>query len=136
LVTALRIVCGGSVVSTRSILAQDESEFPFVRSSSAMMTAFNSADNGRPTHLMSDALDVFLAAYSALGLPNVQADRSLQVAEARNAEVHGDDQPYAPLYLLSGAATDSLPKMLDDAERVMRRAVLVVLEEHARFKLP
>jgi hypothetical protein len=26
--------------------------------------------------------------------------------EARNAEVHGDDQPYAPLYLLSGATTD------------------------------
>jgi hypothetical protein len=56
--------------------------------------------------------------------------------EARNAEVHGDDQPYVPLCLLSGAATDSLPKMLDDAERVMRRAVLVVLEEHARSKLP
>jgi hypothetical protein len=209
LITALRIVCGGSVVSTRTMLAQDESEFPFLPSSSAMMTAFNSADNDRPTYLMSDALDVFLATYSALRLPDVQADRSLQVAirrlvlagsrnedsdrlvdlmisaealfikrsnlaqdmakkvkimtgaatllaggpqlqagadelrilmktmyEARNAEVHGDEQPYAPLYLLSGAATDSLPKMLDDAERVMRRAVLVVLEEHARAKLP
>ena len=56
--------------------------------------------------------------------------------EARNAEIHGDGEPYGPLYLLSGAATDSLPKMLDDAERVMRRAVLIVLEDYARPKQP
>jgi hypothetical protein len=209
LVTALRIVCGGSVVSTRSMLAQDENEFPILPGATAMMSAFNSADNDRPTYLMPDMLDGFLATYSALDLPAVRADRSLQVAirrlvlagsrsedgdrlidlmisaealfiqrsslprdmakkikimagvadllagdpqlkagidelkilmkamyEARNAEIHGDGEQYEPLYLLSGAATHSLPKMLDDAERVMRRAIMVVLQEHARPMLP
>ena len=209
LVTALRIVCGGSVVSTRSMFAQAEDEFPILPGATAILTAFNSADSDRPTYLMSDALDVFRATYTALGRPDVQADRSLQVAirrlvlagsrnedsdrlidlmisaealfikrsnlprrtekkdklmdgaatllagdpqlqagadelriliktmyEARNAEVHGDGQPYAPLYLLSGTTTNSLRKMLDDAERVMRRAVLVVLDEHTRPEQP
>jgi hypothetical protein len=201
LVTAIRLVCGGSVVTTRSMLAQSDDEFPIVPSYTAIHSAFDSADNERPTLLMTDALDQFRAAYIALGSPHVEADQSLQVAirrlvlagsrntdsdrlidlsvsaealfikranlprgtkgdkiaagaanllaavselnansvetvmkalyQARNAEIHGDGQPYAPLYLVSGSPATSLREMLNDAERIMRRAVLLVLSTDA-----
>jgi hypothetical protein len=201
LVTALRLVCGGSVVTTRSMLAQSDDEFPIVPSYTAIHSAFDSADNERPTLLMTDALDQFRAAYIALGSPHVEADQSLQVAirrlvlagsrntdsdrlidlsvsaealfikranlpngtkgdkiaagaanllaavselnansvetvmkalyQARNAEIHGDGQPYAPLYLVAGSPATSLSEMLNDAERIMRRAVLLVLSTDA-----
>jgi hypothetical protein len=83
LITALRIVCGGSVVSTRSMFAQADTEFPIVLGASAILTAFDSADNNRPTYLLTDRLDEFRVTYTALGLPDVQADRSLQTAIRR-----------------------------------------------------
>jgi hypothetical protein len=63
LITALRIVCGGSVVATRSMFAQADDEFPVVQGVSASLTAFDSADNGRPTVLSAAALDAFRATY-------------------------------------------------------------------------
>lgn len=204
LITALRIVCGGSVVSTRSMFAQAHTEFPIVLGASAVLTAFDSADNDRPTYLLTDKLDDFRTTYTALGLPDVKADRTLQTAirrlvfagsrsadadrlldlmmaaealfikradpsgrtitkgdkvadaaavlldsdphlnatadairafmtttsRARNAEVHGDGQPYAHLHLLDGTPTNSMPLFLGDAEKIMRRAVYAVLAEY------
>ena len=202
LITALRVVCGGSVVATRSMFAQADGEFPIVQGVSAIMNAFDRADNDRPTYLMTDALDAFKGTYMALSLPGVQADRSLQVAlrrlvfagsrsldtdrlidlvmsaealfikranlprgtkgdkiaaaaadllagdpelnaeanrirafmgtlyQARNAEIHGEDRPYPSLHLLDGQPTDSMPRVLNDAEKIMRRAILTVLAEY------
>jgi hypothetical protein len=202
LVTALRIVCGGSVVATRSMFAQADDEFPLVQGVSGIMNAFDRADNDRPTYLVTDALEAFRATYVALSLPGVQADRSLQIAirrlvfagsrsvdadrlidlvmsaeglfikranlpkgtkgekiaaaaaallggdpgldadasriqafmttvyRARNAEIHGDDQSYPGLHMLDGRRTDSVPRVLEDAEKIMRRAVLTVLAEY------
>jgi hypothetical protein len=203
LVTGLRLVCGGSVVATRSMSAQADDEFPFVPSGTAILSAFTGADNDRPTILLPAAADAVRNTYSALGLPQVRADKSLQVAirrlvfagsrsldgdrlvdlmtcaealfikranhtsnakgapvaqaaaalvaddpelstngahlkrfmlmayRARNAEVHGDDQPYAPLHRLSGAPTTTLAHVVTDAEHIMRRAISTVLDEHA-----
>jgi hypothetical protein len=206
LITALRIVCGGSVVATRSMFAQADDEFPIVQGVSAMLSAFDGADNDRPTYLLTDVLDAFRATYTALSLPGVQADRSLQTAirrlvfagsrrvdadrlidlmmsaealfikranlprgtkgdkiaaaaatllagdlelkadadqiqtfmrttyQARNAEMHGDDRPYPHLHLLDGTSTDSMPTVLNDAEKIMRRAALTVLAEHTAVR--
>ncbi|MFY1696085.1 hypothetical protein [Solwaraspora sp. WMMA2101] len=200
-VTALRLVCGGSVVATRPLLAQSDDEFPIVPSYTAIHSAFDSADNERPTLLMTDGLGQFRAVYTALAWPHVEADQSLQVAirrlvlagsrntdsdrlidlsvsaealfikranlpkgtkgdkiaagaanllatepdlsannveafmktlyQARNAEIHGDGQPYASLHLVSGSPATSLREMVDDAERIMRRAVLLILAIYA-----
>jgi len=207
LVTALRLVCGGSGIATRSMFAQADDEFPFVPSGTAILTAFTGADNDRPTILLSTAADTVRNVYTALGLPEVQADKSLQVAirrlvfagsrnldndrlvdlmtsaealflkrtnqnttakaapvaqaaaallasdpelgtdgthlerfmkmayRARNAEMHGDDQPYAPLHRLSGAPTSSLAHVVADAERIMRRAISAVLHQHAAWPI-
>lgn len=201
LVPALRLVCGGSVVTTRSMYAQAEDEFPFVPSGQAMLNGFDGADNNRPTILHPDAVNSIYAVFTALGLPEIRADGSLQVAirrliyagskslaedrltdlmtsaealfikranltghskkdkianeaatllagdpvlatdaahlreflviayNARNAVVHGDDEPYGPLRLLSGHHTASIAQIVDDLERIMRRAVLTVIAQ-------
>jgi hypothetical protein len=49
---------------------------------------------------------------------------------ARNAEIHGDDRPCPHLHLLDGTPADSMARVLSDAERLMRRAVLTVLAEY------
>jgi hypothetical protein len=203
LVTALRLVCGGSVVTTRSMYAQDDEEFPFVHPGTAALGAFTGADNNRPTILSPATADTLRRAYTALGSFSVLADRSLQVAirrlvyagsrsldsdrlidlmtsaealfikranaktkakgapvaqaaatllaadpelnadaakleafmamayKARNAEVHGEPQPYAPLHRLSGQPVTSLSLVVADAEHVMRRALMAVLEGQA-----
>ncbi|MFD0735910.1 hypothetical protein [Planotetraspora mira] len=184
------------------MFAQADDEFPSVQGVSAMLSAFEGADNDRVTYLLTDALDIFRATYAALSLPDVQADRSLQMAirrlvfagsrrvdadrlidlmmsaealfikranlpqgtkgdkiaaaaaallagdpelkadalqiqtfmrtvyQARNAEMHGDDRPYSQFRLLDGSATNSMPSVLNDAEKLMRRAVLAVLAEY------
>ena len=83
LITALRIVCGGSVVATRSMFAQADDEFPIVQGVSAILNEFDRADNDRPTRLLAGALDALCGTYTALSLPAVQADRSLQIAIRR-----------------------------------------------------
>lgn len=201
LVTALRIVCGGSVVATRPMFAQDDSEFPLVLNTQTMGNSFDSADYDRPTILVTDAVDHVQAMYLALGRPEVAGDRSLQTAirrlvasgsrrvdadrlidlsiaaealfihhanqpstfakgepiargavalladdpevgvdaeklrafmttlyRARNAEIHGD-ATYPQLHDLSGTPIESLGPVLRDADRVMRRALALVLVE-------
>jgi hypothetical protein len=83
LITALRVVCGGSVVATRYMLGQADDEFPLVPGVMVDMPAFDTADNERPTVLYGSELDTFYVTYTALNLPAVQADRSLQVAIRR-----------------------------------------------------
>ena len=200
LVAALRVVCGGSVVTTRTIYAQADDEFPFVPSYSVALNAFTGADKERPSVLSSDVVGQLRATYAALSRPDVIADRSTQLAvrrlvysgarsvegdrlidlmtaaealfskrvnqssssksdkiaagaeallagdpelhatsdqlsrfmvtmyRARNAEIHGDGVPYANLHTLSGRPTTALADVLPDAERVLRRAILVVLD--------
>ncbi|MEV6637874.1 hypothetical protein AB0M54_44835 [Actinoplanes sp. NPDC051470] len=83
LITALRIVCGGSAITTRPMYAQDDDEFPILRGARAVLTSFAAADNARPTRLMPDDADAVRVVYLALRLPDVQQDRSLQVAIRR-----------------------------------------------------
>ncbi|MET7820515.1 hypothetical protein [Micromonospora zamorensis] len=202
LITALRIVCGGSAIATLPMYAQADDEFPIVRGARAAPTSFGAADNARPTHLMPQDADTVRIVYLMLGLPAVQQDRSLQIAirrlvaagtrngngdrlidlsiaaealfiqrgnlagatkgdkiaagaaqmlsndpqvtadateisgfmaeiyRARNAEIHGDGQPYGRLRRLSGTPTESLALAVADAELVMRRAVHLVLQNH------
>lgn len=83
LIKALRLVCGGSVVATRSMFGQVDDEFPIAQGHSAILNAFDSADHDRPTYLLPDQLDDLRAAYNALAVPTVTADRSLRVAVRR-----------------------------------------------------
>ncbi|NGM14211.1 hypothetical protein [Verrucosispora sioxanthis] len=83
LITALRIVCGGSAITTRQMYAQADDEFPIVLGARAALTSFGAADNARPTHLMPQDADAVRIVYLALGLHTVQQDRSLQVAIRR-----------------------------------------------------
>jgi hypothetical protein len=83
LVTALRLVCGGSVVATRSLAAQADDEFPFVPSGTASLRAFSGADNDRPTVVQPENIEAVRTAYQTLDLPQVRADKSLQVAIRR-----------------------------------------------------
>jgi hypothetical protein len=72
LVSALRIVCGGSVVTTRSMFAQADDEFPIVQGYNAMMSQCDTADNDRPTHLMTPDLPELRRTYLALAEPQVR----------------------------------------------------------------
>jgi hypothetical protein len=45
----------------------------------------------------------------------------------RNAKVHGDDPTSETLTVLNGTATDKLDAVVDDLERVMRRAAYRLL---------
>jgi hypothetical protein len=83
MLAALRLICGGSVVTTRSIHAQADCEFQFLHSGSALLTGFAGADKDRPTILSTDAIEQFRATYTALAQSVVIADRSLQVAVRR-----------------------------------------------------
>jgi hypothetical protein len=83
LVTALRIVCGGSVVASRSMYAQASGEFPIVSGTSAIMSAFDPADEQRPTVLTRDDLNAVLRVHQQLGLTEIQLDKQLQVAIRR-----------------------------------------------------
>jgi hypothetical protein len=204
LLTALRIICGGSATTTRPMYAQAECQFPIVVGARVVLDSFAAADEARPTRLTPTDADAVRVVYLALRLPAVQQDRSLQVAirrlviagtrnndsdrlidlsiaaealfiqrgnlsgptkgdkiaagaaqllggdpelaaeateisdfmaeiyRARNAEIHGGSQPHNRLRRLSGVSTDSLAMAVTDAELVMRRAVRLVLRDHAQ----
>ena len=84
LVTALRVVCGGSVVATRPIHAQHDDDFPGGITGSAVLTAIGAADINRPTLLLAnDHVDAVRSYYEMLMEPAVVQDRSLQVALRR-----------------------------------------------------
>jgi hypothetical protein len=80
LVTALRIVCGGSVVATRPIHAQHDDDFPPTVDGSAALPAVVAADISRPTQVLTDEqAEAVREVYEMLGNAVVQEDRSLQV---------------------------------------------------------
>jgi hypothetical protein len=84
LITALRVVCGGSVVATRAIHAQHDDDFPPSVEGSAALPAVSSADVNRPTLLLPDEhVDAVRGVYEMLANSAVQQDRSLQVALRR-----------------------------------------------------
>ncbi|WP_409496001.1 hypothetical protein [Amycolatopsis sp. cmx-11-12] len=84
LVTALRVVCGGSVVATRPIHMQHDDDFPRDVEGSAVLATVGLADVNRPTLLLTEEhVDVVLKVYAILGAPAVVQDRSLQVALRR-----------------------------------------------------
>jgi Apea-like HEPN len=53
-----------------------------------------------------------------------------ELYRARNAEIHGDGMPHTGLRLLTGIPTDSLALAVADGQRVIRRAVELLLLEH------
>lgn len=94
LVTALRIVCGGSVVSTRPIHAQHDDDFPPTVDGSAALPAVVAADISRPTQVLTgDQAEAVREVYEMLGNPAVREDRSLQVALRRFVLAGSKAQP-------------------------------------------
>ena len=84
LVTALRVVCGGSVVATRPIHMQHDDDFPRDVEGSAALPAVGLADVNRPTLLLTeDHVSTVRSVYEMLAAPAVAQDRSLQVALRR-----------------------------------------------------
>ncbi|MEU4765620.1 hypothetical protein AB0H12_20420 [Actinosynnema sp. NPDC023794] len=94
LVTALRIVCGGSVVATRPIHAQHDDDFPPTVAGSAALPAVVAADISRPTQVLTDEqVEAVREVYETLGNPAVQEERSLQVALRRFVFADSKAQP-------------------------------------------
>jgi hypothetical protein len=94
LVTALRIVCGGSVVATRPIHAQHDDDFPPTVDGSAALRAVVAADISRPTQVLTDEqAGAVREVYQMLATPAVREDRSLQVALRRFVFAGSKSQP-------------------------------------------
>ena len=94
LVTALRIVCGGSVVATRPIHTQHDDDFPPTVDGSAVLPAVVAVDISRPTQVLTDEqVEAVREVYEMLGNPVVQEDRSLQVALRRFVFAGSKAQP-------------------------------------------
>lgn len=84
LVRALRIVCGGSVITTRPIRVQHDDDFPADLGETAALPAIGTADLDRPTHLLSsEEVDAVREVYRLLGDPTVHSNRALQIALRR-----------------------------------------------------
>lgn len=81
LVRALRIVCGGSAVTTRSIRAQHDDDFAPTIGEIAALPAIVTADLDRPTKLMSsEEINAIREIHRLLDTPAVRDDRALQTA--------------------------------------------------------
>ncbi|MEV6135175.1 hypothetical protein AB0L63_03730 [Nocardia sp. NPDC051990] len=84
LVTALRVVCGGSVVATRSIHALHDDEYPHDVGGSAVLSPLDVADVNRPTLLLTEHhIDAVRSVHEMLTVPAVVRDHSLQIALRR-----------------------------------------------------
>ncbi|MEU2171714.1 hypothetical protein ACH47V_32585 [Micromonospora chersina] len=200
LVTALRLVCGGSVVASRAMLMQHDDDFCLIPGASATLSALPAADENRPTILDAEHVEAVREIYGLLLDPAVLGNRGLQTAlrrlvlagadraptdrlidlmiaaevlfiklpglstrgskwdkvaagavrlltgdpvlqasperigelvrlgyQLRDDEMHGDDPHERELYVLSGQPTATLSAVVDDIERVMRRALVRVL---------
>ncbi|WP_433720338.1 hypothetical protein ACQP2Y_35220 [Actinoplanes sp. CA-051413] len=79
LVKALRVVCGGSVVSTRSVRLQHDDDFPLLSGPTAVLTSLSAVDFTRPTLLTGDDVVEVSRLFAWLDEPGVRADRLLSV---------------------------------------------------------
>lgn len=61
--------------------------------------------------------------------PNAIRKFMLNAYKLRNAEIHGDDPTLERLTRLDGSQTNTLRDVVEDVERVMRRAMHLVLAE-------
>ncbi|MFG1834132.1 hypothetical protein [Micromonospora chersina] len=200
LVTALRLVCGGSATATRAMRLQPDDDFPLVPGATASLSALPAMDGQRPTILAHWQIDAVREVYGLLTCPEVRENRGLQTAlrrlvqagadevptdrlidlmvcaevlfiklpglrqdhhkqdkivrgalellandpvlqapaerldallrlayRIRNDEVHGDDPSRRELRLLNGQPTTNLSAVVDDIERVTRRALIRIL---------
>lgn len=83
--------------------------------------------------VISEEAEQLLRADSVLGVDPGAVERFMRAAyKRRNSEVHGDVEP-APLLNLRGESATDLHRVVDDLDRVMRRACRLMLE---RFKDP
>ncbi|MFJ5547011.1 hypothetical protein [Streptomyces sp. NPDC093225] len=87
--------------------------------------------NGRKGVLLAAGAADRLAGDRTLGAPSKRNIKALMQAvyKWRNAEVHGDQPPAGPLRLLGGTETRDLTAVAADLDRMMRRALLLTLEE-------
>ena len=92
LVTALRIICGGSTVATRPIYAPLDENAPPAIEGSAVRSAVGIADIDRPTLLITEQADAVREVYQALATTATRQDRSLQVALRRFVD-SGSNKP-------------------------------------------
>ncbi|MET7391871.1 hypothetical protein ABZS66_00020 [Dactylosporangium sp. NPDC005572] len=83
LASALRLVCGGSVVATRLLHLQHDDDFPLLPGLGAVLSDVPAADYARPTLLTAAAVTEVRLRYEQLGRPAVVSDRSLQMALRR-----------------------------------------------------
>ncbi|MFB9235027.1 hypothetical protein ACFFWC_05680 [Plantactinospora siamensis] len=200
LVTALRLVCGGSVTATRAIRCPPDDDFPQGLGPTASLSALPTFDEDRPTILGREQVEAVREVYGLLARPAVREDRGLQTAlrrlvlagadrvptdrlidlmvcaevlfiklrglpadrrkqdkvvdgatalladdpvlqapperleallrlgyRLRNDEMHGDDPGRRELHTLTGQPTDDLSAVVDDIERVLRRALVRLL---------
>lgn len=200
LVTALRLVCGGSVTATRAIRCPPDDDFSQGLGPTALLSALPTFDEERPTILGREQVEAVREVYGLLAHPAVRENRGLQTAlrrlvlagadrvptdrlidlivcaevlfiklpglpadrrkqdkvvagatalladdpvlqapperleallrlgyRIRNDEMHGDDPSRQELRTLTGQPTDDLSAVVDDIERVLRRALVWLL---------
>ncbi|MEV6377673.1 hypothetical protein [Micromonospora musae] len=202
LVTALRLVCGGSVTATRAIRCPPDDDFPQGMGPTASLSALPAFDEERPTVLGQEQVETVREVYGLLAHSAVRENRGLQTAlrrlvlagadrvptdrlidlmvcsevlfiklpglpvdprkqdkivagatalladdpvlqapperleallrlgyRLRNDEVHGDDPSRRELRTLTGQPTEDLSAVVDDIERVLRRALVRLLSD-------
>lgn len=83
LVTALRLVCGGSITATRAIRCQPDDDFPQGLGPTASLSALPAFDEERPTILGREQVDTVREVYNFLTHPAVRENRGLQTALRR-----------------------------------------------------
>ncbi|WP_326564413.1 hypothetical protein [Micromonospora peucetia] len=202
LVTALRLVCGGSVTATRAIRCQPDEDFPQGLGPTASLSALPAFDEERPTVLGREQVEAVREVYGLLRHPAVRENRGLQTAlrrlvlagadrvptdrlidlmvcaevlfiklpglpedrrkqdkivdgattlladdpvlqapldridallrlgyRLRNDEMHGDDPSGREQRTLTGQPTSDLSAVVDDIERVLRRALVRTISD-------
>jgi hypothetical protein len=83
LVTALRVVGGGSVTTTRRLGAQHEDDFPIFTGAQTTLQRVVPVDLQRPCELTRDRVEIFVEVFGSLGRRDTRADRVLGIALRR-----------------------------------------------------
>ena len=99
LVTALRIVCGGSITATRCLHEQHEQDFPLLTGTSAGMATMSAVDLQRSCVLFADRVEDLVQIFELLGRPEVEQDRTLALALRR--------------LVFAGTRTEPIDRLLD-----------------------